>query len=115
MSDGNVIVDAAFDLLLLCIKVVMFKYSTQIHWALQNSDKVELKFIVSCFGLEINSSIDEILQKHILDKKLRPLQYFPNKVITFANSQSEHWQCADWELLPYPCCAISVMETLNIY
>lgn len=61
IKTGTVAVDAAFDLLLLCIKVVTFKFSTQIHRALQNLCKMELKHIVSCFGLEINSLIDEIL------------------------------------------------------
>lgn len=70
INNGKVAIDGAFALLLLCIKVVAFKYSTQIHWALQNSGKMELKFIVSCFGLEINSLIDEILQKHLCKNSL---------------------------------------------
>lgn len=69
INNGNVAIGTAFDLLLLCIKVVTFKHSVQIHWALQKSGKMELKFVVSCFGLEINSFIDEIFQKHIFAKK----------------------------------------------
>ena len=68
INKGNVAVDAAFDLLMLCIKEVTFKYSTQINWAFQNSGKMELKFTVSSFGLEINSLIDETLQKCIFAK-----------------------------------------------
>lgn len=61
-------IDAAFDLLLLCTKVIAFKCSTQVDRALQNSGKKEPTFVAPCFGLEINSLIDEILQKHIFAK-----------------------------------------------